>query len=359
MKNSSPNSEGPCSTQPKRRFWRRLFLWMILAGGFLFFLLTVFLISITLPNLREATPPEISGPHQVVRSPKPSNSSTSPTSGTLSVSASTSGTQSFSLDDFPHLSPPMRELTQTWLDRCAETNQALEAIPDPTLRAKASVSLKIRARVQNLLNLPLRWDQRSNEEVRQYLYGWAWEFPPKEEFDMARASSRLISELMYYGNSSEPRLEESRQLHKNHPEFVRALQKELASTLAIKDRMDYEFTIHKEDWRSAASQCRDPRWLLNRDEFGTLMGRRAGTIYGYDMETWEKICKEAKEDQIRAANSLWNEEAYCWRQRGIRGMIGLGARSYQRALEGELKEQAHTPLHKTLNKVSDWVVGYI
>jgi hypothetical protein len=363
MKNSNPNSETPCSTLPKRGGWHRLFFWGLLGGGLLFLLMALFLVSITLPNLREVPPPEVSGPHQVVQSQKSSNHSTSPTSGTLAASASTTGTQSFSLDDFPHLSPPMRELTQVWLDRCAETNQALEAIPDPTLRAKASVSLKIRARVQNLLNLPLRWDQRSNEEVRKYLHDWGilGESIPKEELDMARASSPLVPELMYYDSGSESRLEEVKVLSQNHPEFVRALRKELVSTLAIRDRMDYEFTIHKEDWRLATDQCRDPRWLFNRDEFGTLMLERLGrgTIYGYAGRAYDVARKETDENRVRATNSMWNEEAYCWRQRGIRGMIGLGARSYQRALEGELKEQAHTPLHKTLNKVSGWVVGHI
>jgi hypothetical protein len=118
MTKLNANSDNTPSTPPKRGGWRRLFLWGALAGGVVFVLLLIILIALTVPNLRrEVAPPEVSGAHRVTQSQNSPEHLTLPTSGTLSVSVSTSGTQPFNLDDFPHLSPTMRKMTQEWLDQ--------------------------------------------------------------------------------------------------------------------------------------------------------------------------------------------------------------------------------------------------
>ncbi len=148
----------PISIPAKRGFWGRFLFRGMIVGGIFLVLLLAFLVAVTVPNLRrKVSPPEISGVEQVERNT--SESSTSPTSGTLPASDSTSGTQPIlNLDDYPHLSPKMRELTQAWLDQCAKTDKALDTITDPTLRAQVRTYLKEQRKIQAFLNLPLEWD---------------------------------------------------------------------------------------------------------------------------------------------------------------------------------------------------------
>jgi len=302
MKTSDQNSNTSLSPSPKRGGWRRLFLWGLLGGGLLFFLLTVFLISITLPNLREATPPEISGPHQMAQSQKPSNHSTSPTSATQSISTSTSETQSLlNLDDFPHLSPKMRELTQAWLEQHEKIRQAIEAqITDPVLRAQMLAKLKDRQeKVWALLNLPLEWENQTYEE--------AWrrrvEDNPSYIFDIG-------------GNTNE----EKSRFRDEYPELRRMLSSERICVLGISSRTWFELSIHYQDWGSAVD---DGNNYARPPDFDPLFQSQGKTYH------------------------TWEEESYCWRQLGGPGLVGLTARSYQRTLDTQMQDH-YSPLYQNL-----------
>ncbi|HNY27666.1 MAG TPA: hypothetical protein PKH31_09825 [Candidatus Sumerlaeota bacterium] len=171
------DSNIPSPMPPRKAGWRRFFLWTLLGTGVLFFLALVLLIALTVPNLRrEVTPPEVSGAHRVGQSKNAPDHPTAPTSGTLSVSVSPSGTSPLNLDNFPHLSPTMRKMTQDWLDRCAETDRALAAIADPALRAQMAELLKDRGNMRAFLNLPLEWENLPYEEAHNHVWEWHnWE----------------------------------------------------------------------------------------------------------------------------------------------------------------------------------------
>jgi len=312
MTDKNQNPDSPLSPSPKRGLGRRLFLWGLLAVGLLFFLLTVFLISITLPNLREATPPEISGPHQVAQSQNLSNHPTSPTSQTLSVSTSTSGTQSLSLDDFPHLSPRMRELTQDWLEKHEEMRQAIETqITDPVLRTQALTKLKdLQEKVRAFLNLPLEWENLT--------YAEAWQ--------------RQVGDKpsLYFNLVGDTEAETSR-FRTEYPKLGRMLLSERMCVFGISSRTGFELFIHYQDWGAAVDD---------------------GMSYMHPPEFFQSF-----QSQGKTYNS-WEEETYCWQQLGGPGLVGLTARSYQRALDTGIQDH-NSRLYQNLRVLGAPVVDRV
>jgi len=294
MVDSNANSNTPTSPPTKRGGWRRLFFWGFLASGGGLFVLLVFLISVTVPNLRrEVPPPDISGPQQVSQS---QSSPDHPTSKTLSISSPTSGTQSFlNLDEFPLLSPKMRKLTQAWLDQLDTTSQALETISDPAQRAQVLAYLTAsRERIREILNLPLKWDNQTFEDTDRYLNARSVH-PYSEIPNPAMPSFKDYGEWNLFRST--------------YPEFDKAFQQEEFNSFILTYRMGFEFYIHNGHWNSAAYNCivADKRHCST----STLRG---------DMNSWE-------------------EEVYCLQQMGAPGWAGLAGRSYQRALDSRWQDQ--------------------
>jgi hypothetical protein len=303
MTNPNPDPNPSSSPSPKRGLGHRLFLWGLLGGGFLFLLMALFLISITLPNLREVPPPEISGPHQVVQSQKPLNSPTSPTSQTLTVDAS--GKPGIPrLDDFSHLSPPMRELVRTWIARCEETNQALDTIPDPTLRAQVIAFLTNgRENLRKFLNCPLEWGKLPYEEAYEH-------------------ATEYLAQPLYNSEWPSGNLKEIRTIY----------SKEGRTADSLSRRTSLEFFAYNHQWNVAVRTPID-------DSLLSLWCQEAGYEY--------------------PESSTWNEEVYSWRQMGGRGLVGLTARSCQRALRNTQLKNRHPRLYGALDSVTTIPIGII
>jgi hypothetical protein len=281
------------SIPEKLGFWRRFLFRGILIGGIGLILLLAFLIVITVPNLRrEVAPPEISGPEQAERNRNASPSSTAPTSGTLSGTASdsTSGTHPIlNLDDYPHLSPKMRELAQAWLDQCAKTDKALETITDPVLRAQFLEFLKkCRKNIQVFLNEPLKWDKYTGRDGAGYV-GHKWDKFPYYSSPNAISSIKNGDDWM--------------QFKKAHPEFSRAFAEESFGMDPLFERMEFEFAVYNHRWNVASYTC-----AMN--DFYPLTHPNS-----------------------------WEEELYCIRQMGVPGWACLAGRSYQHALDSQRQGQ--------------------
>lgn len=300
MENSEngATADAPASPSPKRGFWRRLFLWGLQGGGVLFGVLGVFLIGIALPDLRrEVAPPEISGPERVALSPDSSKNTFSPTTGTLSVSGDASGTSgSLNLDDFPHLSPKMRELAQAWLDQCEETSQALDTITDPALRAQAVEYLKKR-KIREFLNLPLEWGTCPYKEALRHV--------KDNRFDRFYGLIVDSANLLRFREQC--------------PVFYKAYTKEVYCFMNASIRFSFEFSMFSEHWGNTTRLCVFPKMMLLVPD------------------------SPIQEDE----NLLWEEEVYSWRQMGVKGTVGLTARSYQRALMKVAKDR-RSPLIRKL-----------
>jgi len=257
---------------------------MLIGGiGGVFFL--AFLVVITVPNLRrEVAPPDISGPGQVERNRNTSPSSMAFTSGTLSATASdsTSGTHPFlNLDDYPHLSPKMRELTQAWLDQASETDKVLETIPDPVEHDQARAFLKEqREKIHAVLALPQNRDRQAFQNMNR----WYFMFPENVS---------LVTDTFHMFLCS-------------HPKFAAALKEETIRFCTLSERMAFEFYVREGDWALAATSCA----TADRHSSGELSSYRR----------WEKM-------------NSWEEEVYCLRQMGVQGWARLAGRSYQRVLD--------------------------
>jgi hypothetical protein len=293
--------------QPKKRFGRVL-LWVALLGAVVLFLCTTLLVAITTPTLRrEVKPPVISGPQQVSRS---SGILDRPTSNTLSASTPTSGTQAFlNLDEFPHLSPKMRELTQAWLDRCAETDNALDSITDPALRARAAAFLKGRVeKMRMFLNFPLEWEGQPYQKTLDALA------------------------LYRFSNRDESNSDTWKMLLQQCPEFAAVFEKERSRSSVLKFRLSFEFCAERQHWNSAAEWCAAADRMSHLDSPYLI--------------------------ELRDMNA-WDEEIYCWRQMGPAGLAGLTARSYQRALDERMEERSPRPFYHRLRMAGDVVVWSI
>jgi hypothetical protein len=296
MANLDAKTDTP-SVPEKRGFWGRfLFRGMLIGGiGLVFFL--AFLIAVTVPNLQlEVSPPEISGPEQAERNRNASPSSTAPTSGTLSGTASdsTSGTQPIlNLDDYPHLSPTMRKFTQVWLDQCEETRKVCEKISDPALRAQTLASLqKGWEKMRVLLNLPLKWDDQTFEETFRYLEG---DNSLYDEFATPKAMDFETWEPFY----------------KVFWEVRDAILKERDCYNFLGRRMAFEFFIHSRHWDYAELSCASA-----------------------DLDSYYH------HPFYQAGMNSWEEELYCLRQMGAPGWASLAGRSYQRAFDSQWPTQA-------------------
>jgi len=267
----------------------------MLIGGIGLVFLLAFLVVLTVPNLRrKVAPPEISGPGQVERNRNASASSTGAISGTQAVTASdsTSGTHPIlNLDDYPHLSPKMRELTQSWLDRCAETDKTLETITDPVLRAQILGFLKERRRIHSFLNVPLKWDELT-------LLDWG------KCLAYSEIPNPAIPTIEGYGDWN--------QLLDTYPEFGKAFEEERSWASVLGERMQFEFEVHGERWDTAAFYC--------------VRGDSYSHVNAPFLQEWGEL-------------SNWEEEVYCLRQMGAPGLACLAGRSYQRALDSRREGQ--------------------
>jgi hypothetical protein len=272
---------------------------MLIAGIGLVFLLT-FLIAITVPNLRrEVAPPEISEPGQVERNRNASPSSTAPTSGTLSgrASDSTSGTHPLlNLDDYPHLSPTMRKMTQVWLDQLSVTDKSLETISDPVQRAQLLEFLeKCRRNTQAFLNEPLRWGQYPDLEWDKYADGNGTYYT-----DLKWRKFFTYSEYLNTVSSIK-NLEDWMQFKSAHPEFEQAFNKESSCAGSLLTRMGFEFAVYNQRWDFASFTC------------------AVNDLYP-QMHPFQDV-------------NSWEEELYCMRQMGVLGTACLAGRSYQHAID--------------------------
>ncbi len=334
-------TESPISSppQPKHRF-RRFLLWIVLWGGSLVFLGVVLLIGITLPDLRrEVAPPKISGPERVTQSQDSSKNISSPTSGTLSVSGDTSETSgSLNLDDFPHLSPKMRELAQAWLDQCEETSRALDTIADPALRAQALGYLKDREKVWALLNRPLEWGRQGFEAYRNAVENLRLGRPYSAE----RERIYVGPEISYtasgeFSTGSGKSLEEVKEFRKKCGEFVMAFQKEKTQFEVLVRRSFLEFCIQDGHWAEAAVACdRNARQSQGGDNFQFFSGE-----YHRTPEFGEV--------------SVWDEELYCLQQSNL-GASYQAMRSYEHLLDTRLQGRVPQEVFLGLRGAGDWLV---
>jgi hypothetical protein len=295
----------PTSSSPKRGFWRRFFLWGFLGGGILFGIFLVFLVSITLPDLRrEVAAPEISGAGRVAVSQDSSKTALALTSGTFG---------SLNLDDFPHLSPKMRELAQAWLDQCEETSRALDSITDPALRAQALGFLKGREEMRAFLNLPLEWDPEKFRSVFPKIkVGCRFPTPYGKSF-------WGIADHLLTGARPEGITNEQIEFFKKCPEFARAFREELHRSWVLNVRMGLEYRLHDRQWNDAARIC-------------------------IDTDTWSFIFRGPSE-AICGAYS-WDEKVYCLRQvGGVQGLAIQTACSYRHAIELQIQNRTDTNLY--------------
>jgi hypothetical protein len=316
MSGLSKNSEASPSSPPKR-WGRRLFLWGILVSGGCLVLFLVLLAGITLPNLwREIPPPEISGSKRIS-----GNVPDQPMPKALSSETFTSGTlTTLNLDDYPYLSPKMRELAQTWFDQYRQTIEALDTIPDPALRAQAAATLENRWKMQLFLKLPLEWGNQTHRDAFTRMA-----VSDAQMLDR-RSAYANINELVYPGMSKgqNPFIQ---QLSSECPEFTEIFRKEASYFVALTTRMQFELSAYHQKWIQTEFVC----WATNT--FALM----------------------APESTILRDAYSWEDEVYCLRQLGGRGIAALVARSYQRALDSHVTNQMN-PLFLKIRGVGNLVL---
>lgn len=307
MPDSNPNSNTGVSVPAKRGGWRRLFLWSVLTGAVLFVSFLILLTVLTVPNLRrDVAPPEVSGAHRVSRRTIPESPGVLPSASSESAIAPSrppsGGPSLFNLDDFPHLSPTMRTLSQAWLDQCGETSRALDSIPDPDRRNQMLHFLKIRKdKMRAFLNAPLEWKDQTFKEAESRTW---------------RARS------IYYGG-----------IFDFCPELDATLRKEANRSNVLSERMAFEYYASLKMWDLAADACGwADREASYQHEF--LKAWRRGRELPADPESLAGY---------REVNT-WDEEVYCLRQMGGRGLVALTARSYQQAVGARMKGQENSTL---------------
>ncbi len=285
------SSASSSSTSSKRGFWRRLFRWCLLGGGIFFGVFLVFLVKITLPDLRrEVAPPEISGPEQIARVDNTRENpqlGDAPTSKTAALDQS--GRVILDLDDFPHLSPTMRREAETWV-RTWNTRIVPDilAIEDPDLRKqKWDLTSEYIEILRSHLNLPVEWETLSN----------------------ATAYEKTEACSSYWHNK--PLLA--------HPGFS-----------ALQERLRFERAVYYEDWAEAVG-FRDTGVWAKRVASN-------GMQYSSDFD-WRDLGNAGVETGVSRPTDrdFWNERVYCWRQMGFVGQLGLVANSYERSLRTQMR----------------------
>ncbi len=308
MTKLNANSDNTPSTPPKRGGWRRFFLWAALAGGVVFVLLLVILIALTVPNLRrEVAPPEVSGGHRVSRTVPEHTITASPASPESANSPSDvpAGAPSlFNLDDFPHLSPHMRTLSLAWLDQCEETSRTLDGITDPKVHARMLQFLRIRKdKMRAFLNSPLEWEDQAFKDAESRIW-------------RARAIYGMIDPF---------------------PELADTIRKETIRFNVLSERMTFEFYASQEMWDLAADFCgRADRQAFHHSEF---------------LGSFQKVKRPPEDPEFLAGYremNTWDEEVYCLRQTGGRGLVALTARSYQQAVGARMKGQENSTLFQVV-----------
>jgi hypothetical protein len=220
----------------------------------------------------------------------------------------------------------MRNLTRDWFDLCAETDQALAAITDPALRAQAAALLKNRGKATNeFLNRPLEWgkggdwmtEEFQNYRKRDAIYGeycifrmLRWINCVPTDFTQLRIAWRN------YPGFDPQKVDELAQLLEKCPAFSATISKEATRLRDISGRMDFEFYVYHRKWDWAAEESyiryREPIHFL-RDDPPPL-------------------------EEPLQVTSL-EEQMYCMRQMGIRGKVGVVARTYRQALRSHWKKQ--------------------
>jgi len=300
-----PNSIPP--SPPARRFHSVRF-WTNVGCGFFLFLFLVFLFITVIPDLcRRVPPPEISGRNATESEPPDSDPIETGKDGPDATSRTLAVTLSLpNLDDFPSLSPRMKELARTWLDQCAETSQALAAISDPVEREQARAYLKEqREKIHAILALPGNWDRQAFQNMNR------WYFMPSENerggiYTIGREDYLLI----------------------RSPEFRAAFQEEATRFWTLSERMAFEFYVHEGDWKLAAESC--------------AIADRYSSWEHSSYLRWDKM-------------NSWEEELYCLRQMGAPGLPCLLGRSYQRAFDSGWSAQS--PDNKRMVELRHW--GYL
>jgi len=283
----------------------------------------MFLLAVTLPNLyRDLPTPQISGPQQIAR-----NASEYPPSNTQTTDASTSETvATLNLNDFPHLSPTLRSLTQAWLDQCTETDLVVSAITDADLRAQALEFLKHRGKMRLFLNLPLEWENLTYEESFKRLFQLSHNKGPYGR-NYLELQAYLLQDWLpkqYAGG------DERIVFLKKCADFSDAFGKEMFRFSILENRMRFEFGIESRHWNQTIWCCYTANSLSH---------------YGYLTHPHQDEWQRKQWDEV----NTWDEESYCLRQMGWRGLVYLTDRSYQRALDNQMDEKLRRGfLYKTL-----------
>jgi hypothetical protein len=220
---------------------------------------------------------------------------------------STSATQAQeNLDDFPHLSPTLRNLARVWFERCAETDKAIETIPDLTLRRQAIVFLEgRREKMRAFLNFPLEWKSPPGPQTEEI---WTrFRFYNRDAVD-EEAWNNLLTQ---------------------YPDFADVLEREQRRLHVARFRMFFELCAHNRRWDEAAEWC--------------ASAERISRLDYPDLSEFREV-------------SQWDEEVYCWRQMGPTGVLALSARSYQRALDTRMQNLPTSPFYHRLRMAGDLVV---
>jgi hypothetical protein len=299
---------------------------MGLVSGGLFLLFLGFVVVIAVPTLRrELPPPEISGPDRVSRNASVPPPLETPGTATGSSSRPTSGTHTLlNLDDFPHLSPTMRNLTRDWLDQCAETDQALEAIPDPALRARAVALLKNRGKINELLSRPLEWgkgtdwmeEEAQNLHKRDAVYGEYFTFNALCMIRYFPGRPSEYKQSLRDSSGFDPRkADELIQLLEKCPAFASAIAKEADRLWGVSERMGFESYVYHCKWYLAVEQ----------------------SYIRFRMIEHSPDAPSSSEESVPVVSL--EEEMYCLRQLGIPGKVGMVARTSQQAIRSHLKNR--------------------
>jgi hypothetical protein len=237
----------------------------------------------------------------------------------------------------------MRNLAQDWLDLCAETDQAFAAITDPALRAQAAALLKNRGEINAFLNLPLEWGKeidwmgemstaRAKRQVA--IYGGCFESAALGLYRRYYPDrlSEYRERLKLFAGSDPEKIDEITEFQGKCPAFATAIGKEADKIGALTNRMEFESYVCYQKWyRSANMGFFDFYNLHNTQEDAPLM------------EEFSPIMTR-------------DEEMYCMRQMGVGGKIGVITRTFQEAMESQMKNRIPTSYYRVANEAGDVVL---
>jgi hypothetical protein len=207
----------------------------------------------------------------------------------------------------------MRTLTQAWLDQCAQTSQALEAITDPALHERVRASLEDRnEKMRQFLRRAGDWNNQAYKEDYRSQFD-PWTVPIYRDW-----------------NSHEEVL-----FHPQCAELNRSILLEKYRIGELASRMEFELFVHTQEWGIALEigadytnvpfRIPDPE-IFHNALYAEPENEPAGNLPDPDLLPHDAVFS-------------WEEEIYCWQQLGNLGLLGLTARSYQKALDNQMENR--------------------